>query len=149
MIHTIFREVRRRSLNISSACKGCHDTTLTKIVAAGKHPAAADCISCHMPKRRTEDVVHVVMTDHLIQRRPPARDLLAELPERHPTEGEEYRGEVVPYYPADLTGVKQGALYRAVAQVALKNNLAGGLPELARQVAQLKPREAEFYMVLG
>jgi hypothetical protein len=29
-----------------------------------------DCITCHMPKRRTEDVEDVAMTDHLIQRRP-------------------------------------------------------------------------------
>jgi tetratricopeptide (TPR) repeat protein len=26
----------------------------------------ADCVSCHMPKRRTDDVVHAVMTDHKI-----------------------------------------------------------------------------------
>ncbi len=133
----------------SNACKGCHESTLAKTIAAGKHPAATECISCHMPKRRTEDVVHVVMTDHLIQRRPPARDLLAELPERHPTEAEEYHGEVVPYYPSDLKDVKQGSLYQAVAQVALKNNLTKGLPELASEIAAQKPREAEFYMVLG
>ena len=43
----------------------------------GPHAAGADCIACHMPKRRTDDVVHVVMTDHLIQRQKPAGDLLA------------------------------------------------------------------------
>ncbi len=32
-------------------------------------PAGTDCLSCHMPKRRTDDVVHVVMTDHYIQKR--------------------------------------------------------------------------------
>ncbi|MFL6446688.1 MAG: tetratricopeptide repeat protein [Bryobacteraceae bacterium] len=133
----------------SAVCNGCHATKLSKTIAAGQHPAAAECISCHMPKRRTEDVVHVVMTDHLIQRRPPGGDLVSELPERHPTEEQEYHGEVVPYYPSDLTDVKQGALYRAVAQVALKNNLAKGLPELASLIAQQKPREAEFYFVLG
>jgi tetratricopeptide (TPR) repeat protein len=36
-----------------------------------------------MPQRRTQDVIHVVMTDHLIQRHPPA-DLLAPLEEREP-----------------------------------------------------------------
>ena len=34
--------------------------------------------ACHMPKRRAEDTPRMVMTDHLIQRRPPAGDLLAE-----------------------------------------------------------------------
>jgi tetratricopeptide (TPR) repeat protein len=36
-----------------------------------------------MPQRRTQDVVHVVMTDHLIQRKPDA-NLLAPLEEREP-----------------------------------------------------------------
>ena len=51
-----------------------------------------------MPKRRTEDVVHAVMTHHRIQRRVPTRDLLAPLHEK--TDEEQiYRGEVVLYYP--------------------------------------------------
>jgi tetratricopeptide (TPR) repeat protein len=40
-------------------------------------------------------------------------------------------------------------LYRAVAQVGLGNNLAAGLPELVRLIDEVKPPEAEFYMVLG
>jgi tetratricopeptide (TPR) repeat protein len=40
-------------------------------------------------------------------------------------------------------------LYRAVAQVGMGNNVAAGLPELARLIDELKPREPEFYMVLG
>ena len=59
-------------------------------------------MSCHMPQRRTEDVVHAVVTDHFIQRLPPNRDLLAELPERHLSDADEYHGEVVPYYPSPL-----------------------------------------------
>jgi tetratricopeptide (TPR) repeat protein len=102
-----------------------------------------------MPKRRTEDVVHVVMTDHLIQRRPPSHDLLAGLAERHPTEPEEYHGEVVPDYPATLPREGPDALYRALAQVALKNNLRAGVAELARLVALQQPRDAEWYIQLG
>jgi tetratricopeptide (TPR) repeat protein len=126
----------------SAACRQCHAAAFDAKVAAGQHTSATDCVTCHMPKRRTDDVVHVVMTDHLIQRRPPARDLLAELAERHPTEAEEYHGEVVPYYPAP-------PLYQAVAQVALKNNLKAGTAQLAREIAKTPPRESEFYMVLG
>jgi len=102
-----------------------------------------------MPKRRTDDVVHAVMTDHLIQRRPPARDLLAELSERHPTDAEEYHGEVVPYYPNPLPRTDENLLYRAVAQVALRNNLQQGVADLARETARVRPGNAEFYMVLG
>ena len=102
-----------------------------------------------MPKRRTEDVVHVVMTDHLIQRRPPSRDLLAEVGERHPSDEEEYRGEVVAYYPTTMPRQGPEALYRALAQVAMKNNLRAGVAELARLLSLQQPREAEWYIQLG
>ena len=124
----------------SSVCRQCHSST---------HPEGvqsfADCVSCHMPKRRSDDAPQVIMTDHLIQRRAPA-NALAEFAERPP---EEYRGEVVPYYPSPLPDNPQNALYRAVAQVGLENNVAAGLPDLVRLIDQLKPPQAEFYMVLG
>ncbi len=136
--HDPHRTVR----HYSEACRQCHTAAFDGLVANGMHPAGADCVACHMPKRRTDDVVHVVMTDHLIQRRPPSRDLLAELAERHPTEAEEYRGEVVPYYPST-------PLYRALAQVLMKNNLGAGVTEFARLVALQQPREPEWYLQLG
>ena len=123
----------------SSVCVQCHTSTHP----AGITATAADCITCHMPRRRVDDAPHVIMTDHLIQRRPPA-DALAEFAERPP---EEYRGEVVPYFP--LADTPQNALYTAVAQVGLGNNVASGLPDLVRLLDELKPPEAEFYIVLG
>ena len=71
-------------------------------------PVAPDC---HMPKRRTEDVVHSAATDHYIQRRRPAGDLLAEMAERHETGDKAYRGEVVPYYPGKLRPAPDNDLY--------------------------------------
>ncbi len=131
----------------SSVCRRCHASRQGSLEALDpRHSEAADCITCHMPKRRAEDTPHMVMTDHLIQRRPPARDLLAALPE--PT-GEDYKGEVTPYYPSPLPATSENALYRAVAQVGLRNNLQAGLPALAREIERQRPREAEFYMVLG
>ena len=132
----------------SGVCRQCHASQIDAQVTAGSHPAAAECISCHMPKRRTEDVVHVVVTDHLIQRRP-AGNLLADLSERHPSETEEYRGEVVPYYPSPLPPKNENELYLAVAQVALRNNLEKGVPQLVRAIERAQPREPQFYMVLG
>lgn len=128
----------------AQVCRGCHAASFEKLVRARSHPANPDCIACHMPRRRTEDVVHVVVTDHLIQRRPPARDLLASLAERHPAEAEEYRGEVVPYYPSP-----GDPLYNALAQVYQKVNLSAGIPRLAELLNQRQTRIPEFFTFLG
>src|SRR4029078_510632 len=69
--------VRSNPDSFAAACGKCHQTKLTALVAAGTHPASAACADCHMPKRRTDDVVHVVMTDHLIQRHSAKQDLTA------------------------------------------------------------------------
>ena len=133
----------------SGECRHCHEPTISTLVASGKHPDAADCVSCHMPKRRTDDVVHVVITDHFIQRNIPTRDLHAELQERHLTDAEEYQGEVIPNYPSPLPKTSDNNLYLAVAQVALQNNLQKGVADLAREMNQHPPREMEFYITLG
>jgi predicted CXXCH cytochrome family protein len=123
----------------NGVCKQCHAA-----VTAVKHTSAPDCIACHMPKRRTQDVIHAVMTDHLIQRRGPA-DRLRQIAEREEFDANQYRGEVVPYYPP--TGVN--ALYLAVAQVAQRSNLAAGLPRLSAEIEKQKPAQADFYIELG
>lgn len=135
--------------HFAQVCRECHSTAFNELVSKGAHPTAGDCVACHMPKRRTEDVVHVVMTDHLIQRRPLSRDPLAELAERHPTEAEEYHGEVVPYDPPALSRGGPNALYLALVQVSMKNNLRVGIVELDRLLAAQEPPEAEWYIQLG
>ena len=129
--------------NVAASCRQCHSTL------AAKHPDGADCASCHMPRRRTEDAVHVVMTDHLIQRRPPARDLLAGLAESHPDPSHEYKGEVVPYYPAPFPADAEGRLYAAVAQVRDGRNLTAGIARLERALQASPAPRAEFHMALG
>ena len=98
-----------------------------------------------MPKRRTDDVVHAVMTDHYIQRRKPARDLLAEIPERHDPD---YRGEVVLYYPRTLPK-PEDELYLAVAQVSQSSNLSEGIARLSAAIQKYRPQRAEYYLQLG
>ena len=95
-----------------------------------------------MPRRRTDDAVHVVMTDHYIQRRGPGF-----VPVAAPAELADagYRGEVVPYYP--VTGVDE--LYVAVAQVRDGANLESGIPRLRRDIEERKPAEPEFYLELA
>jgi predicted CXXCH cytochrome family protein len=87
-----------RLTNVVSVCLGCHK----------RHTESNDCVRCHMPSRRAQDVVHVVMTDHKIQRRPPP-DLIAPLAERE--------SQVDDVEFLDRAEVPEGALgqvYRAV-----------------------------------
>jgi predicted CXXCH cytochrome family protein len=129
----------------NGVCQQCHTTALERKVSAGKHTGLSNCIECHMPRRRTEDVIHVVVTDHLIQRKRPAGDLLAARQEKRET----YRGPVVPYYPATLPRTAEGELYLAVAQVKQGSNLKAGIGQLRRAVDAYKPARAEWNVELG
>lgn len=132
----------------TEVCLGCHAAALRPAIAAGRHTASNDCTGCHMPKRRTEDVVHAVMTDHYIQRRAPDGDLLAERREQRQTEATAYRGAVVLYYPAALPK-PEDELYVAVAQVSDGSNLAEGIARLTAAIRRFRPAAAEFYLQLG
>jgi tetratricopeptide (TPR) repeat protein len=125
----------------TGVCRQCHSPTLNRLVAAHRHTASADCVGCHMPKRRTDDVVHAVMTDHDIQRKPPA-NLLAGKPEQKQTG---YRGEVVSYYPSP----SDDELYLAIAQVSQGANLAPGIARLSVAIAKLRPAASEYYLQLA
>jgi predicted CXXCH cytochrome family protein len=57
-------------LHYNGVCRQCHQSIDTRA-----HAPSRDCVGCHMPKRRTVDVIHAVMTDHRIQRRP-SREIL-------------------------------------------------------------------------
>ena len=87
-----------RLANVVSVCLGCHQ----------RHTESNDCVRCHMPARRAQDVVHVVMTDHRIQRRPPG-NLIAPMAEH------ESHIEKVDFLDrANAPEGALGALYRAV-----------------------------------
>lgn len=131
----------------AQACLQCH--AAGSLSRSRGHTAGAGCASCHMPRRRTEDVIHAVMTDHRIQRRPPPGDLLAPRQEREAVEGKTYRGEVELYYPQGPSAPADAALYTAMAQVVQKSNLEAGLPRLEAAVNTAKPREPEFYFNLA
>jgi len=132
----------------TAVCRQCHAEKLNALVAAGRHTSSDDCTGCHMPKRRTSDVVHAVMTDHYIQRRKPPGDLLAAIPERRETDATAYRGEVVLYYPESLAKPEDD-LYLAVAQVSQSSNLGAGIDRLSAAIEKYKPAHPEYYMQLG
>ncbi len=120
----------------NAVCATCHPTTSVT------HTKSADCISCHMQKRRTQDVIHAVMTDHWIQRRGLAS--IAPLQERAEFDANKYGGEVITYYPS-----KADPVLEATAQVTQKSNLAKGLPRLAAAISAQRVARHEPYVELG
>jgi predicted CXXCH cytochrome family protein len=129
-------------------CKSCHEDGIRKLVAAKGHPASEDCLGCHMPKRRTQDVVHAVMTDHYIKRTVEP-GLLAPLSERHGADEDIYKGEVVPYYPSPLHDTTENDLYVAVAQVTAKADLPNGIRKLRAVIDRTQPQSGGFYFELA
>ena len=79
-----------RQSHYRAACQTCHAIdacTLETMAGAGLDAGidAGDCITCHMQPRRTQDVVHAAMTDHLIRRRPESEpQRLRQIPEARP-----------------------------------------------------------------
>jgi tetratricopeptide (TPR) repeat protein len=84
--HDPHKSSRNQESRFNETCANCH----RNVAAHGEN-----CTACHMPQRRTDDVVHVVMTDHWIQRRPPNGILAAKAePQSMP-----YRGSLAFYFP--------------------------------------------------
>ncbi|MEO7271213.1 MAG: tetratricopeptide repeat protein, partial [Vicinamibacterales bacterium] len=133
-----------------AVCQGCHNAThrggVPRVPGAG---ARATCIDCHMPKRRTEDAVHVVMTDHYIQRRPLRPDLVAARSEVDSLAQGDYRGEVVLYYPSTLPSTPENELAVALAQVQQGSNLTAGIPQLEHAIDKHRPGRPVFYYELA
>ena len=135
-----------RAAHYRAACLTCHQPEDCKLPETGlpatAHLDRGDCVSCHMPKRRTQDVVHVVMTDHLIRRQPGGPELLAPLAEAEPV----------------LTGVRlldaaapQGALgeaYRAAAVLRMTSSAAAA-DHLEKMLAAARPAEPEPWLDLA
>jgi predicted CXXCH cytochrome family protein len=133
----------------NKVCQQCHTAAFNSLVAARKHTAETGCIGCHMPLRRPVEVVHIAKTDHYIQRNKPARDLLADIPERHETLDNSYRGKVLLYYPKNLPPTPENQMYLAIAQVRDKSNLGEGIPQLAKAIEAARPATPEPYFELA
>ena len=109
-------------------------------------PRTETCVSCHMPKRRGEFAVHIVLTDHYIQREKPARDLLAPL-EPQPASSKN-KTVLAPYYPEKLRDQSDDQLYMAIAESENAANLQGATA-LERALKAYAPIQAGFYAALG
>lgn len=110
------------------ACLTCHtDESCTRPAPyTDPSPASArNCAGCHMPRRRAEDVVHVVMTDHRIARELGGSDLVAPRPESDPVLLDAWLLEPGTVGP-------ESELFRAVAVAR-----TGASPDALRQLDRL------------
>ncbi len=118
-----------RLARVRQACVKCH--AAEPGVAAG-HLDQDNCAGCHMPRRRAQDVVHAVVTDHRIRREPA------------PAEWREPRAESDPVVSGvsaltAVSPVELEQLYRMVAVVrAGSRRLAGDLAQLVERVQPLE-----------
>ncbi len=122
----------------TEVCLSCHQGVAHTVAL----PPASTCLTCHMPKRRTNDAVHVVMTDHFIRRIQPKRDLLAPIAETIAPEGSFTK--VALYYPAEAPATPEAEISMAEAQV--NDN---GIPRLQALLERYQPNSPEPYLVLA
>jgi tetratricopeptide (TPR) repeat protein len=110
---------------IRDSCRECHP-----VVKVQGHPnvAASDCAGCHMPKRRAEDAVHVVMTDHRITRFRPHGNLVAP----HDEAPREFTGSLSVYYP-ELPASDRDQ-YLGAALITGGSDRRAGIAMLARAI---------------
>lgn len=72
--------------NVDNKCIECHQDS-TELHTSQVTKSLTDkqsCVTCHMPQRRTQDVIHAVMTDHKIGIYPDKDALLAPLTKQEP-----------------------------------------------------------------
>ena len=58
-----------RAQAVRKVCLGCHSS----LFESARHPAASECVTCHMPRLRPTNVLHAAITDHSIPRKPRSR----------------------------------------------------------------------------
>lgn len=147
--HDPHRHLSKDTAEYIEVCLSCHRQPSLGLPGDADHDPASDCLKCHMPQRRTDDVVHVVMTDHFIRRHQPEQDLLAPRPEIVESPNTGYQGEVALYYPDELPDTPANELDVAVAQVEAGTNLEDGLPRLRRAVDSYQPVSHHYYYELA
>ncbi|PYS95944.1 MAG: hypothetical protein DMF50_06695 [Acidobacteria bacterium] len=146
--HDPHRKPEDPATYFASRCLGCHEREQCGGMHRGPEGAQAgeNCIACHMPRRRTDDVVHVTMTDHLIRKRHPAREALL-APRREPAGL--YKGPIAFYRDDEAPPGPERDLYLGVASVLNGVDRDHGVALLEKAIAARRPGTAEPYFRLG
>lgn len=135
-----------RAAHYRQACWSCHEVDACRLEEMGAPEGMAgvdpqDCVTCHMPRRRTQDVVQVVMTDHRIQKRAPGPDRLAPLAEKDP---------VITH--VELLAPLQGPLaevYRTISLIRSGSKDPALVEHLERVLSEARPEEITPYLDLA
>jgi len=126
--------------DVAKVCAECHQSHTD-----GR---GTDCARCHMPKRRAEDAVHVLLTDHRIPPRPIPGSPPAQLTEKV----DAYRGDIRFLREDSMAGTER-SLYLGMALVEHSADLPRGIAILRTALAQsAKPpveAQAAFARALG
>jgi tetratricopeptide (TPR) repeat protein len=109
--HDPHPQVTFTSQTYSARCQTCHRGRLTM-----SHPAGANCIGCHMPRRQAEDGGHTVFTDHRITRRPEPEGQASQTEDlvawRNPGQALEARNLALAYVNAGISGRSPAQIVR-------------------------------------
>ncbi len=130
--------VEERAAHYGKVCQSCHDKP-----HQSDQRKDGDCVACHMPQRRAQDAVNVVMTDHKIQRNDRQIDWLAPLQEQEPiiTDFDFLMPQKSPQ--GDM-----GQIYKVVTLMRVKV-LPNYVDYLQALLNRVRPRELQPYFELA
>ena len=159
-----------RAAAVRHVCLSCH----AGLFAEGRHQAAAECVSCHMPRLRPTNVAHSAITDHSIPRVKRSQPLAVDVdstpkPWREPDPGLVSRDLGLAYFDLAVTthtGPDLNRAYDILAHLSPQQRqesiveadlasilLADGRSELALRLysraAQQDPSNARYAYCLG
>lgn len=117
-----------RAQAVKAVCLNCHQD----LFAAKRHPAADECVRCHMPRLRPTNVAHSAITDHSIPRRP--RTGQPEIAASNP--------ELRPWHEPDATLVRRD-LGLAYFDLAANTHSVAALRQAYQILSQLPPGQRQ------
>jgi hypothetical protein len=94
-----------------------------------------------MPRRRSQYAVHIVLTDHYIQRNKPAGNLTGPIDE--PEGMPQAQGNLVLFYPQQLPDSPENELYLASAELKNDNTDKNRIAQFETNIEKFKQGQTE------
>ena len=130
--------------SVGNVCASCHENA-NAVHASEPNFSTEDCVTCHMPRRRTGDVIHVTMTDHRIARGPFDLDLLVEPIEK---QNRIVAGVGILDFGEPPTG-SEGDVYRSIAALRSGRNMEAAQLSLEQALGNLQRQENKPFIDLA